>query len=337
MGTLGDIRTHPIAGLPRARGPLTEALIGHLRRPVHDFPVLPDATDDPIVGDDSALALYVMYELHYRSFDGVDDTWEWEPSLLRERARLERAFEAELRRRVITDDIASEHVTDHLIRLASESNGPSLSSYVEQRGTRSELREFAIHRSAYQRKEADPHTWAIPRLAGRSKAALVDIQHGEYGDGVPAMVHAELFADTMRALDLDATYGAYLDRLPGTTLATTNLMSLFGLHRRWRGALVGHLALFEMCSVVPMARYAAALRRLGLDVGASFYDVHVEADARHQVVALYDMAGALAEDEPALSSDIIFGARAVSALEAQFATRLLDAWTVGASSLLPER
>src|SRR5438045_2693004 len=83
-----------------------------------------------------------------------------------------------------------------------------------------------------------------------------------------------------------AVGGAYLDRLPGTTLATTNLISLFGLHRRWRGALVGHLALFEMTSVVPMARYSAALERLGVGrVARRFYDVHVEADAVHQFIA----------------------------------------------------
>ena len=34
------------------------------------------------------------------------------------------------------------------------------------------------------------------------------------------------------ALGLDPSYGAYLDLIPGVTLATVNLMSLFGLHRR---------------------------------------------------------------------------------------------------------
>ena len=99
------------------------------------------------------------------------------------------------------------------------------------------MREFAIHRSLYQRKEADPHTFAIPRVSGPAKAALVEIQFDEYGSGVLEDMHSELFADTMRALDLDPTYGAYLDVVPAVTLATTNLVSMFGLHRRWRGAL----------------------------------------------------------------------------------------------------
>ena len=52
----------------------------------------------------------------------------------------------------------------------ARSNGPSLSGYLERRGSLDELREFAVHRSAYQLKEADPHTWAIPRFTGASKS-----------------------------------------------------------------------------------------------------------------------------------------------------------------------
>ena len=57
---------------------------------------------------------------------------------------------------------------------------------------------------------------------------MVTIQSDEYGDGVAAEMHSSLFADAMTALDLDPTYGAYLDRLPAVTLATTNLISMFG-------------------------------------------------------------------------------------------------------------
>jgi hypothetical protein len=45
----------------------------------------------------------------------------------------------------------------------------------------------------------------------------------------------------MRALGLDPEYGAYLEHLPAPALATVNLMSLCGLHRRLRGAIVGTL------------------------------------------------------------------------------------------------
>jgi hypothetical protein len=110
---------------------------------------------------------------------------------------------------------------------------------------------------------ADPHTWAIPRLSGASKAALVEIQADEYGGGRVEQMHSELFRATMRGLDLNDSYGAYLEWVPAITLAISNTMSLFGLHRRHLGALLGHLAAFEMTSSAPNYRYSLGLRRLG--------------------------------------------------------------------------
>ena len=315
------------ATLPHPRGSLTEGVFAYMRKPrtYAEF----SAPDDV---DDAALALYALYELHYRGFDCVEDKLEWDTTLLSVRAALERGFEEELRHAVggYTEPAVCD-VGAELQQLAG-AGGPSLSQWIHDHGGLREMREFAVHRSAYQLKEADPHSWAIPRLEGRAKAALVEIQHGEYGDGCAGAMHAELFADTMRALDLDPTYGAYVDLLPASTLATVNVMSLFGLHRRLRGALIGHLTLFEMCSVIPMTRYRDALRRLGCET-TEFYDAHIVADRRHASIAVTDMAGAMAADEPSLAADIVFGARALQHVESQFAAHLLAAWSTGNSSL----
>ena len=140
-------------------------------------------------------------------------------------------------------------------------------------------------------------------------------------------MHAELFATTMSELGLDERLHAYLDQIPASGLLISNLISLFGLNRRLRGALVGHLTVFEMTSVVPMGRYSRALRRMGASEAARrFYDVHVLADAEHEIAAL-DMAVALADDEPQLTGDIIFGARCAIAAEHMFAATLLERWS----------
>ena len=58
----------------------------------------------------------------------------------------------------------------------------------------------------------------------------------------------------------------------------------------------------------------------------------------HENIAAYDLAGALARQEPALADQILFGVRALLLCERGFAAHLLDSWERGGSSLLePER
>jgi hypothetical protein len=320
--------------LPRPRGPLSGLLLAHLTSSPHQLPEPPPFHGDALGDDDLHLALYVCYELAYRGFSQVDDGWEWHPSLVAYRARLEEPFERTLRAAHPTPPERGLGVAEELRSIVDGDASPSLSRVLGDSGTLQQYREFAVHRSAYQLKEADPHTWAIPRLAGVPKATLIRIQSEEYGDGCAERMHCTLFARTMERLGLDSRYGAYLELLPGPTLATVNLMSLFGLHRRLRGAIVGHLAVFEMTSSGPNARYAGGMRRLGLDEAAThFYDEHVEADSVHEVMARNQLAAALAAAEPRLAGDIVFGARALLDLEGRFARRLLGDWAGGRSSL----
>jgi hypothetical protein len=333
MGSAGNVPS-----LPVPRGPLSEALLDALVRDPHALRAPPvPAPEDPLADEDLQLALYLCYELHYRGLPGVPDEWEWEPSLIAFRRRLEARFEAGLLEVLgaPTGEVPPEDMDIALRAIEAADEAPSLSKHLEREGTLAQVLEFVVHRSAYQLKEADPHSWALPRLTGQPKAAMVEIQADEYGGGVAERIHAQLFAKTMERLGLDSAYGAYLEAIPGCTLATVNLMSLLGLHRRWRGALVGHLALFEMSSSVPNRRYGNALRRLGADEAATdFFDEHVTADAVHEAIAAVDLAGGLARQDPALGADVLWGARALVELDGRWARRLLEAWEAGRSSLL---
>ena len=324
-------------GPPQPRGEISEALLAALARPVHPLPAPRVRTPaDPLADEDLQLALYCCYELHYRGLPGVADEWEWEPSLLALRRDIEACFEAALAAAVPRPPALErpEDMDLALRAIAGADDAPSVSRYIGQHATLEQLLEFLAHRSAYQLKEADPHSWALPRLYGGPKGALVQIQADEYGNGDPERIHAKLFADTMDELGLDTSYGAYVDHLPGSTLATVNLMSFFGLHRRWRGAIIGHLALFEMESSVPNRRYAKGLRRLGYGERATeFFDEHVTADAIHEAVAAVDLAGGLARQQPELTGDILWGAAALAELDGRWARRMLGAWEDGVSSL----
>jgi hypothetical protein len=333
-----------VSELPSA-GPLCDMVAGMLATPHEDAALsaepaeeaarLVALVDDPLGDDDLQLALYLCFELHYRSFPNLDPAWEWDPSLLALRATLEQAFFAALEAEIgLGDSVDPTAVGDLLFRLESEDEGVSLSRHLEIEAGIEEFREFVVHRSFYQLKESDPHSWAIPRLDGLAKTALLEVQADEYGGGRPERMHSRLFAKTMRALGLDDRENAYLAHAPGETLATVNLMSATGLRRSRRGAIVGHLAMFEMTSAQPNRRYGNALRRLGFGLEATdFYDEHVEADAVHENIAAYDLAGGLARQEPELAADIVFGARALLFLEDRFARHLLEAWRQSRSSL----
>jgi hypothetical protein len=333
----GDVlppESHLAPACPPARGPLSNWVITTLRRPPGVCPPLPAAVDDPVIGDDSALALYLLYELHYRGLAGVDDGWEWQPDLLAARAKLEAAFLDRLRDAVPMPDHPDD-IAEALRRRTEPDDGPSLSSYCEHEATWDQLREIFVHRTAWQLKEADPHSWALPRLGGRPKAALAEIQKGEYGEGVERDVHQNLYALSLSLLGLDSAYGAYLERLPGVTLSTVNLVSLFGLHRALLPAMIGHLAGFEMSSIAPMSAYSAALRRLGAPQDAChFFDVHVVADAHHQQVAADELAAGLVEQDRNAAALILWGTDTLAWTEAQFSEHVQTAWASGQSSLL---
>jgi hypothetical protein len=323
--------------LPEPRGPWTEELLGALAHaPGANIQIPSEEPADSLGDDDLQLALYVCYELHYADVAGVDDRWEWAPALLAFRRQLEDQMETGLAHLVPTVlGTEPSEVGNLLQQVIADDDGPPLSRYMEMQAELAQVLEQVVHRSAYQLKEADPHSWAIPRLSARPKAALLEVQFDEYGAGRPERMHSALFAKTMTALGLDSSYGAYVGLLPGITLAGVNLISYFGLHRRLRGALVGHLAAFEMTSSIPNRRYGNGLRRLGYGTEAThFYDEHVEADAVHESIAAWDLAGGLARVEPHLANDILFGAHALLSLEARWAQYLLDAWREGRSSLL---
>lgn len=325
---------HAPAPLPSPRGTLSEWALRTLTGEPGRCDRPPAGQDDPVLGDDSALALYLLYELHYRGLAGVADGWEWQPDLIAARSELEESFLATLRDEVAMPE-APDDVAEALRRRTQPGTGPSIAAYCEEKATWEQLREALVHRTAWQLKEADPHSWALPRLGGRPKAALAEIQSGEYGEGAERDVHQNLFALTLSLLELDSRYGAYLDLLPGASLATVNLVSLFGLHREWLPAIVGHLAGFEMSSVAPMAAYSAALRRLEAPQDAChFFDVHVVADAHHQQVAAAGLASGLVEQRPSSAPLVLFGVDALAWVEARLTDHVLGAWRAGRSSLL---
>ncbi|MBZ9639551.1 iron-containing redox enzyme family protein [Streptomyces sp. PSKA30] len=316
--------------LPSPRGPVSAAVGAYLRR-TGPLPHDEDVATAAAYGDDLQLALHLCYELHYRGFDGVSADREWDPDLLRTRAALEHRFLSALRADTPTHDTVEEALAELLVEPV---DGTGVTHYLRDEGELWQLREYAAQRSVYHLKEADPHAWVLPRLWGRAKAAMAAVEFDEYGGGRPERVHARLFADLMTDLGLDTSYGHYVDAASAQALGTVNLMSLFGLHRALRAALVGHFAAVEVTSSPGSRRLAEAMRRTGAGPAAEhFYDEHVEADAVHEQVVRHDVIGGLLAEEPHLAPDVAFGVDATGHVEDRLAEHLLTAWRAGRSSL----
>ena len=312
--------------LPTPRGPLTETLFGALRSGDDFFAVL---TALPAAGrDDAALALWVLYQQHYRDLTGVPDDLEWDPQLLRLRALLERDLEQRLRSRFTPP--AGLSFVDDFFDWVAEHDGVSLATHVQRDADREQVLELLRVRSLYHLQESDPTVWVLPRLGVRAKAALMELLFDEYGAGDPNRLHHHLFARGMEASGLDTSYGAYVDAAPVEILEQNNTMSLFGLHRRHRAAALGHLAAFEATSSLPSRRMVQGLQRLGFpDELVDYYAEHVEADAVHEQLAVRTIVGGLLADEPELETEAWFGAFTCLDLEDRFGRRMLATWVPG--------
>ncbi len=286
---------------------------------------------------DRQITLWALYELHYGGFCDVDDRWEWSTECLEVRKHLEHDLERALRMATgarVRSVLDSEGgLADRLFDLVAGTDGPSLSRYIRNHANRDQVEELLIQRSIYNLKEADPHTWAVPRIQGAAKVALVELQFDEYGAGRPDDQHARMFADTLRGVGLNSEYGAYVDVVPAVTLAVNNMMSMFGLQRRLRGAAMGHLAAFEATSSLPARDISLGLARLGLGAAAAYFDEHVEADAVHEQIAMRQICEVMVAEDPEVIDDIVFGAAACLELDVRSAAWNLDRWNQSGSSL----
>ena len=307
---------------PQPRGDLSAALFAAMIGHSPDWDLvrgLPASS-----AGDAHIALWSMYELHYRGLEDVAEDLEWHPGLLTVRRRLEVEFESELRSR-FTPPRLQQPFDEALFDYVQQHDGLSLAAHVQRGFDREQVLELLRLRSLYHLKESDATAWLVPRLATRPKAALMELLFDEYGAGDPNRLHAHMFARGMTDAGLRADYGAYVDDVPVEVLVLNNAMSLFGLHRRLRGAALGHLAAFETTSSLPSRRITQGLARLGFPQSLiDYYAEHVEADAVHEQLAVRAICGALVAEEPHLVDDVFFGAFTCLDLEDRVARRVLE-------------
>jgi heme oxygenase-like protein len=314
--------------IPEPCGPLSRRAVDILRERGSALPPVLD--DVPVLVDrDAQLALWMLYELSYRGFDDVDLALEWDPKVVALRRAIETRLEQELRastRAQVAEELRQGGDVGDLVLRMADGDGPRLSAYLRRDATEDEMVDYLRERSVQQLKESDPQAFLVPRLCGAAKVHLMELQYDEFGAGRPESLHQALYATTLEAVGLDPSYGAYVADVSAVSLASANVMSLFGLNRRLVVAGVGHFAAFEASSSVPSRRVAAGLDRLGLSAAAPYFEEHVEADAVHEQIAAREICGAVVADDPDALEEIVFGAASALYLDRLSAEELLHRW-----------
>ena len=332
--------------LPQPRGPMSASVIDRLRDPSpvtasRPWSECPDPRSGITEDEDSLLALWLLQGLSYHGYTDVDPDLEWDLPALEARVQLEAALERELLDVAlpVVEELlpeAREDLTTTLFSLPDRvaADAPSISAWARSSMTLEQWREMLVLRSASQLKEADPHSFAIPRVPGAAKVALMEIQFDEYGSGDPSAMHSELFAEAMAAVGLDRSYGGYADAWPAPVLLANVALGWLAGRRRWAPAVVGHLTMVEMTSSLPSKLYVSGARRLGLPERAwRYFDEHVEADAAHEQVAVRDVCAPLVAHDPQALPTLLVGAVVGLLVEAAVAEQAMGAWLQGRSCL----
>ena len=286
-------------------------------------------------GDDLQLALYVLYELHYQGFQDVPDSLEWDSGLLACRAALEDRFLGALREDLPVDatETAAQALDDSSSNRSATTAPASRTSSATKALSNTCAHTRRSARSTTSRKRTRtpgsfPGSTAGPRRPWSPSSSTSS------APAAPTSPCPVCSPTSWRIWGWTPRYGRYADAAPAEALATVNLMSLFGLHRALRAALVGHFAAVEVTSSPGSRRLAEAMRRVGAGPAAvRFYTEHVTADAVHEQVVRHDVVGGLLEDEPHLDADVVFGVHATTYLETRLSDRLLGAWRTGATGL----
>ncbi|HLV54745.1 MAG TPA: hypothetical protein VKY71_04140 [Actinotalea caeni] len=309
-------RVHPTP-LPRARGPISQALLTLLAGPPTRDPGILAAShvtelwqvEDDVpwwrAGDDAALALVHLAELDRRGLEGVPNGWEGHPLLASARWSLatplryglERLRESvELPPRVTGLGVA--RVVVAMVAGAAEGSA----------ATRDGLVTTAVQRL----RERDARAVLLPRLAGTPRRLLACTLAGDPAeiDGVPGAGAGDTERDgigaVLRHLGLSDRTGEHLDRLPGPALWRLALLDHLVAHRATRGVAMGWLTAAD--GLAASGRFATgdALRGLGLDAAErQAWDGCVVGRLTTLVAT-----ESLVDAEPGLAADVLLGARA---------------------------
>ncbi|MET1000144.1 MAG: iron-containing redox enzyme family protein, partial [Marmoricola sp.] len=143
--------------LPHARGPVSRHVIETLTRGDETATPIALGAGKVLEDEDVQLALWTIYELHYRGFDEVPPDREWDVGLLTLRRAIESRLEQELReasRDLLHDVPRDGDIGQQLLDLVAADDSPSPAAFMQRKASREQLVDYLRERSVQQLKES---------------------------------------------------------------------------------------------------------------------------------------------------------------------------------------
>ncbi|MCV9947654.1 iron-containing redox enzyme family protein [Rhizobium sp. BT-175] len=197
-----------------------------------------------------------------------------------------------------------------LKRLISEhraSHHPYYHSYIENHGTREDLRYLLAQETCIDPRFDDILALIQLGARGEAKLELASNYWDEMGNGSFADMHSILFDEALVELDISLNYIA--ENFLFEAKVCGNISAALALRRQYYHMAIGYFGVTEYLVPRRFRKLISAWKRLGLPKkGMHYHDLHIGVDAGHAAGWFKNVVQPAIDHDPQVGRDIALGA-----------------------------
>lgn len=194
----------------------------------------------------------------------------------------------------------------HFISIHQASNHPFYRDFLENRASPDDMRFYLAQESSLDPRLDDILALMIMGTDGSEKMELTSNLWDEVGNGNPADAHAAVFASTLDAAGVSASFIA--DNIMLESRICGNVSAALALSRRHYFKIIGYFGVTEYLTPRRFRSFVAGCKRLDLPEAAyRYHSLHIQIDSRHGPAWLRNVIVPAVVREPRCAYDIALG------------------------------
>ncbi|WP_084162648.1 iron-containing redox enzyme family protein [Paraburkholderia bannensis] len=259
-------------------------------------------------------ALFWLYELHVLDGASPRAVNQFDPTLTRLRARIERAWLAHAQRQAEPERVAadSESVVSALRTLWAQHPVAAhpLFDFLEKDASREQIVTFFKSDSALNIRFFDLLVYSMIGSRMGVRKELAQNFWDESGRGDAQRGHVSLFQYLLDTVGVERASDHHASELNWQGLAGYNLFMLCCVNRQHYFKLLGVMAMTELLDPSQYAKLARGCERVGLGAEneLEYYLEHVTIDVVHGEGWLANVISPVVEETPEVAQEIVLGA-----------------------------